>query len=67
MFNCVEVRVDPAGDCDPEESRDVLQRADRAADLRVQEQVNVYTLHVRHVRVARRSLSPRVFLSVVAG
>lgn len=44
MFNCVEVRVDPAGDCDPEESWDFLQRADRAADPRVQEQVNVYTL-----------------------
>lgn len=39
MFERVQVRVDPAGHCDPEGSREVVQRADRAADQRVQEQV----------------------------
>lgn len=40
LRTCLQVRVDPAGDGDPEDGREFLQRADRAADLPVQEQVN---------------------------
>ena len=37
---CVQVRVDPAGDGDSEESGEFVQRADRAADPDVPAQVN---------------------------
>lgn len=47
---CLQVRADPARDGDSEESWEFVQRADRAADLHVQEQVNT----IDRTRTSRR-------------
>lgn len=54
-FKCVQVWFDPAGDGDSEEGWELIQGADRTADLHVQEQVNVC------VKLSHLFRSPRGF------